>query len=211
MGAGCGKNEAKLEKPERDKLLYLIKQTETRKEFFARLKDMQQYNYNLSNTKIKQIFELLRKLLENEKKNQEKFYAVMFLFAFLKKYKRAREKFATNPLGDVILEDLEKIADKLPQYINSDKIRNWQERYAIVCVELLVYLVNCNKNMFFKFNEFLQRHKLGTENVMFYGAINHDLLDDVAKDAGGLTRGETDRSAAAVCGVFERGDRAAGR
>lgn len=188
MAACCGSKDTKLEKTEREEILYLLKKTETRIEFYKKLHDLSQHNFSLSRTKTKQIFDILREIIEKEKKYQDKFYSVVLLFMFLKKYEKSRERFASNPLMSVLLDSLRVEMAEAAEFLDVDKIKLWKERYVIICIELMCMLVVYNKQLFHKYADFLTTHRIDVHREPFYTKITYPLIVDIKTDAGALTR-----------------------
>ena len=207
MGNYCGTSGSKLEKHERDELIYLLKKTETRLEFYKKLHELSQYNYTLNRTKTRQIFDILRDIIVKEKKYQDKFYCVVFLNMLLRKYEKARERFASSMLMSVVLDSLRTETDNVKALLEMDKIKLWKERYLIVCVELACFLVQYNRPMFQRYNEFLVNNGIDVNREPFYSKITHPLIVDIKTDAGGLTREPTHGGDAGVRAIPARAGR----
>ena len=194
MGNYCGPKDTKLEKHEREELIYLLKKTETRIEFYKKLHELSQYNYSLSRTKTRQIFDILRDIIVKEKKYQDKFYSLVFLNMMLKKYEKARERLSNNVLMIVILDSLRVETENLDEFLDTDKIKLWKERYVITCIEIMCFLVQYNKAMFHKYNEFLLNNSISANREPFYTKITYPLIIDVKTEAGELIRGSANHS-----------------
>lgn len=188
MPFGCGSKNSKLEKNEKEELIHLLKKTETRVEFFKKLHEVSQYNYTLSRTKTKQIFDILKDIIEKEKKYQDKFYSIEFLYMFLKKYEKSRERFASSSLMQIILDSLKVEIKQMREYIDEDKIKLWRERYVIVCIELMIFLIHYNKQMFSKYSDFMNTYNVDVDREPFYSKITYPLILDIKTDAGKIIR-----------------------
>lgn len=184
MGNYCGSNDSKLEKAEKEELFYLLKKTETRTEFFKKLHDLSQYNYSLSKTKTRQIFEILKETITHEKKYQDKFHCLIFLSMIFKKYEKARERFAADPLMLIVLDSIRQETAVLHEYLNVDKIKLWKERYIITCIEIMCFLVQYNKSLFQKYSDFLASCRVDISKEPFYTKITFPLITDVKTNAG---------------------------
>lgn len=192
MAIWCGSKDSKLEKTEREDIMYLLKKTETRIEFYKKLHELSQHNFSPSRAKTKQIFDILREIIEKEKKYQDKFYSVTFLHMFLKKYEKARERFSGNALMSIILDSLKTDAEQIDEFLEVDKIKLWKERYVIICIELMCMLVNFNKSMFNKYADFLANNRIDVQREPFFSKITYPLILDIKTDAGELIRRSID-------------------
>lgn len=184
----CGSKDSKLDKIEREDIIHLLKKTETRVEFYSKLQELSQYNYSMTRTKTNQILEILKDIILKEKKYQDKFYSIAYLHMILKKYEKARERFASNPLMYIILDSLRQESQSMREYLNVDKIKLWKERYVIICIELMCSTIKEDKNAFYKFGDFLINNNISVNREPFYTKITYPLILDVRTDAGKLIR-----------------------
>lgn len=191
MGNICSNNEDKLLKQERDAIVYLLTDTETRLEFFEKLHELSQYNYRMNKTKIKQIFNLLRTVINNKDKYQDRFYSILFLYNLLRKYKKAESQFVHSQLREDIEITVDGKLRDLALTINIDSVKNWKERYQISVIELMTHLLKVNGARYNSFAKILNKYNISEDRQPFYTKLEFGMINNIIKEAGKLIRAKS--------------------
>lgn len=191
MGNICSNKEDKLLKQERDAIIYLLTDTETRLEFFEKLNELSQYNYSMNKLKIKQIFNLLRTVINNKDKYQDRFYCILFLFNLLRKYKKAESQFVHSQLREDIEMSVDGKLKDLALTINIDSVKNWKERYQISVIELMIHLLKVNGARYNSFAKILKKYNISEDKQPFYTKLEFGMMSNIIKEAGKLIRAKS--------------------
>lgn len=191
MGNICSNNKDKLLKQERDAIVYLLTDTETRLEFFEKLHELSQYNYRMNKTKIKQIFNLLRTVINNKDKYQDRFYSILFLYNLLRKYKKAESQFVHSQLREDIEITVDGKLRDLALTINIDSVKNWKERYQISVIELMTHLLKVNGARYNSFAKILNKYNISEDRQPFYTKLEFGMINNIIKEAGKLIRAKS--------------------
>lgn len=190
MGNCGGHTRTKRKISEIEELTILFKKTDTSIDFYRQLDRVYQYNDSLTSYRTISILHLVCDVLEKDNSFRNKFFALSFVGMLFAKYQHAKKQLDTTSLILVLMDQLRLEISNVKDYVNSEGVKSWKERYYMICIEILCYVVRSDSRSSKKVRTFLISNNLDIERKCFYTEMSYSKIKNVQTGIGGLNRNQ---------------------